>query len=226
MASLLEQLTHYAVEECAPAVVSTATMLLALFYYSTLFLTILLLGYGLSQRQAWAVWLGIGLTVDALVNAAARALIRGERPLAGCGGRGYAMPADVVQHAAFFVMAVSALPLQWYMPRVCGGYYALAVVFLEAVALASIYFHFNDAAQVLVGAALGTLGGFLWTLAYYVYVYPRLDALAANEYVRSYYPLTDTLSYAYTPVDGDPEPLVADAAAQLPRRSSVAGKLA
>ena len=208
MASILEQLTTYAVEACAPAVVSTATRLLALFYYSTLVITILLLGYGLSQRQAWATWLGIGLTIDALVNAASRALLRGERPIAGCGSRGYGMPADVTQHAAFFVVAVSMLPLQWYMPRVYGFYYVLAVLFLEAVALASVYFHFNSVAQVLVGSALGSIEGALWTLAYYVYVYPRLDAIMSDEYVHTYYPLVDTISYAYTPVDGDPEPLI------------------
>jgi len=201
--SWLEQLTTYPVERCAPAHVSSATRVLALFYYSYLVLSLLLLGYGARRRELWIAWFGLGLSLDALENAAAQALLRTPRLLAAC-GEGYAMPSTATQHAAFVTTSGVLLSMMWYAPHFRHAYYAGAHVLLAGVTASSLYFHFATPAQAFAGAALGAANAASWALAYYVLVYPRADALLANAYVRAYCPIVDTLTVSYAPVPGDP----------------------
>ena len=206
-ASWLMQLTTYPVENCAPDVVNWWTRALGLSYYANLVVTIVLFGYGLRRRQAWAVWLGFGLTGSWVVSVAAQRLFRSPVPLATCVG-GYAMPASEPQNMSFLVTAAALLTLQWYEPRFHYGYYVLGQLGIMLVTLAGVYYRFATPAQLLAGTALGPTLAFAWMLVYWLIVVPRLDSIVDSELVQRYYPLDDTLTRSYRPVRGSPPPAV------------------
>jgi len=200
------ELECYAFLSCQPFRSTFWTQYMIWFRYTSLLISVLLIGYGLVRRQVLAVALGAGLAVDGLINGALTRAFAEPPPVATCGRQRYAMPSFQVEHVAFFLVAVAMYPLIWYTPHIRTLYIGLFVAFYVLVAVGQLYFNFNSPAQVVVGSAVGAVLGWLWVMATYVFVYPRVDALLYSSWVQRLYPMVDGLGISYEPVAGDPRP--------------------
>jgi len=197
----------YAFTQCQPFRSTAWTRYLIWFRYASLFISVLLVGYGLVRRQILAVALGAGLLVDSGLNAVLKRIFRQPPPVAGCGLSPYAMPSFQAEHTAFFLVALAMYPMMWYTPRVRTTYIGLFVALYVLVIVTQMYFNFNSPEQVLVGTLFGSVFAWLWVMGTFTYLYPHIDAIIYSPWTRRLYPVVDGLGISYEPVRGDPAPL-------------------
>jgi len=200
------ELECYAYKQCQPFASTFWTQYLIWFRYTSYLISVLLLGYGLKRRQVLAVALVIGLVLDSALNMALKHAFAQPPPVLGCGRNPYAMPSFQTEHTAFFLVGIAMYPLAWYVHNVRTAYIGGFVAFYLLVVTAQLYFNFNSPAQVLAGAAFGSLFSWLWGMCTIAFAYPYFDTVLESSLVVNWYPMNDTLGIALAPAPGDPPP--------------------
>ena len=160
------------------------THILLVTRFSVVSLALLMLVASLWYKEVYLFFLSIALKLDIFLNELlSDVIIKQSAPRIGCNDNNpalsamadpmnvYGMPSDLVEHVYFFITAALTYALLW---RIRLGFFSVFSLFGYAAltCAAQVVLRFNSPWQVVAGAGVGVIYGFLYQLFIYYAVAP------------------------------------------------------
>ncbi len=200
----LREIEFFTLMMCQPYPASWFSAFLSLARYTPLLITLTLYIGGWRYGELYLLLFAIGLTGDGILNFTVNYFAPGTPRLAGCLPVYGSTLAYQVQHASFFVTFVLGY-VSLYRPRRATALQLFLLFGFYAWVVAGAHFlNYHTAASVLAGAAVGTLGAYVYQSLLHWFVVPHSRWIVSTLPAR-YFEYQDTLTANYPRIPLDEE---------------------
>jgi hypothetical protein len=169
------EIEYYTLSLCPDYTPNFIQRMLLLCRFLPLFVTAGYYGASLFRKELYILLVGIGLTLDSLLNDAYVRAFQQRGPNPGCGFN-YNMPDAGTEQMFFLAMSICTYHGLWYV-QVSRSNRIFVTIMPALIIAANMRLGYSSSAQCMVGAIAGTVHAMLWQLFINYVIQPHMDRI-------------------------------------------------